>query len=316
MPFFRKSTAQFLCDNLLPMSHTLLTAIATYLILLLLRSVIYLPFNIQLWIGNRFGQLGRRISNKWRTTALLNLSTVFPGLSTTERQQLLTNHFRSVGIGLIEMGNAWWGSEKKLKGQVTVQGLEHLDRALKQGNGVILLSAHFTTLEIGGRLLSLFRPIHAMYREQDNKIFNKVRVKGRLSFLQSLVKKNDLRGMLKLLKQNQTIWYAMDQNSSDASAVFTNFFGTPCSTTAVTSKLAEKSGAIVIPFSNRRLEPENRYHLTIHPPLNNFPSKDRVADTQQIMDLFESEIRKAPEQYLWIHRRFKRQPEGAAPFYD
>jgi len=297
------------------MSHTLLTAIATRLILLLLHSIIYLPFKWQLWIGHQLGKTGRWVSNKWRTTTEINLAAAFPELSEDQQQQLSNNHFHSLGIGLIEMGNAWWGTDKKLKQRVTVEGLEHLDHALERGHGVILLSAHFTTLEIGGRLLSLFRPLHAMYREQDNKIFNQAMVKGRLSFLQSLVKKNDLRGMLKLLKQNQTVWYAMDQNSSDSSAVFTRFFGIPCSTTTATSKLAQRSGASVVPFSTQRLEPDNHYQLTIHPPLEQFPSKDSVSDTQQIMDLFESEVRKAPEQYLWIHRRFKRQPEGSPVFY-
>ena len=297
------------------MSHTLLTAIATRLVLLLLKGIVHLPLQAQFWIGHKLGRLGKIVSIKWQQTAARNLAATFPKQNPADHTKLILQHFRSLGIGLIEMGLAWWGSDQKLKQQVTVEGLEHLDRALEQGKGVILLSAHFTTLEIGGRLLSLFRPLHAMYREQDNKIFNEAMVEGRLSFLQSLVKKGDLRGMLRLLKQNQIVWYAMDQNSSDPSAVFTHFFGIPCSTTATTSKLAAKSGATVIPFSTRRLEPENRYHLTIHPPLNDFPSEDHVADTQQIMDLFESEILKAPEQYLWIHRRFKRQPEGSSPFY-
>jgi len=298
------------------MSHTFLTAIATRLILLLLRGIIILPLKGQLWIGHQLGKTGQKISKKWRSTAIRNLSAAFPELSNENQQQLIEQHFRSLGIGLIEMGKAWWSKDKSLKQQVTIEGLEYLDEAQKKGQGVILLSAHFTTLEIGGRLLSLFRPIHAMYREQDNKVFNQAMVEGRLSFLQSLVKKSDLRGMLKLLKQNQVVWYAMDQNSSDASAVFTHFFGIPCSTTTATSKLVQKSGATVIPFSTHRQEPDNHYHLTLHPPLKHFPSEDATADTQQIMDLFEKEIRKAPEQYLWIHRRFKRQPEGSPPFYD
>jgi len=294
------------------MSHTLLTALATRLVLLLLRGIIHLPRFIQLLIGSLLGKTGQLVSKKWRITATRNLSATFPQ---STPQPLVNQHFRSLGIGLIEMANAWWGADHKLQQQVTVEGLEHLDEAQKKGQGVILLSAHFTTLEIGGRLLSLFRPIHAMYREQDNKIFNQAMVDGRLSFLQSLIKKSDLRGMLRLLRKNQIIWYAMDQNSTDASAVFTRFFGIPCSTSATTSKLAQRSGAAVIPFSTRRTEAENRYHLTIHPPLEPFPSDDAVADTQLIMDLFESEIRKAPEQYLWIHRRFKKQPEGSPPFY-
>lgn len=298
------------------MSHTLLTAIATRMILLLLKVIVHLPLRIQYWIGHQFGKLGQLVSKRWRTTAERNLAAAFPEHNPAQQKQSVKQHFCSLGIGLIEMGLAWWGSDKQLRQQVTIEGIEYLDNALKHGNGVILLSAHFTTLEIGGRLLSLFRPLHAMYREQDNKIFDEAMVQGRLSFLQSLIKKSDLRGMLKLLKQNQTVWYAMDQNSSDPSAVFTHFFGIPCSTTTATSKLAESSGAAVIPFSTHRLEAKNHYHLTIHPPLESFPSENRIKDTQQIMDLFEAEVRKAPEQYLWIHRRFKRQPEGAPLFYE
>ena len=297
------------------MSHTLLTAILTRLGLLVLRAIAWLPSTAQIWFGTLLGKTAYLLSRKWRTTTTKNISSAFPKLSQEEQQALITKHFRSLGIGLIEMAVAWWGSDRRLKTCVTVEGLKHLDHALEQGNGVILLSAHFTTLEIGGRLLSLFRPLHAMYRKQDNPLFNQAMVDGRNSFLQSIVEKKDLRGMLRLLKDNQVIWYAMDQNSSDNSAAFTHFFGIPCSTTTATSKLAQRSGAVVIPFTTARIGPNNHYQLTIHPPFSPFPGEDAVEDTQRIMDHFEKEIRKIPEQYLWIHRRFKSQPEGYPPFY-
>lgn len=298
------------------MSHTLLTAILTRIGLLLLRTITYLPFSLQFWLGKRVGHVAQRLSRKWRTTASKNIYAAFPELSSQKQQQLVNHHFEALGIGIVEMANAWWGKTDALKERVTIEGLEHLDQAQKEGKGVILLSAHFTTLEIGGRLLSLFRPLHAMYREQDNPIFNKAMVDGRNSFLQSIVKKRDLRGMLSLLKENQTIWYAMDQNSSDGSAVFTHFFNIPCSTTAATSKLSQRSGATVIPFSTARIEPSHHYRLTIHPPFENFPGESPVEDTQHIMNHFEQEVRQIPEQYLWIHRRFKNQPEGIPPFYE
>ena len=298
------------------MSHTLLTKLLTRIGLLLLRGVILLPLPLQHTIGHQLGRIAFHLSRKWRTTAHENLSAAFPELDTSQIDTLLHNHFSSLGIGIIEMATAWWGSDRKLKRRVTIDGLEHLNQAKEHGNGVILLSAHFTTLEIGGRLLSLYYPLHAMYREQDNPIFNHAMTEGRLSFLKSLIKKSDLRGMLKTLKENQAIWYAMDQNSTDSSAVFTQFFGIPCSTTAATSKLAQHSKAKVIPFSTRRTEENGHYHLTIHPPLSDFPGEDPVKDTQRILDLFQTEIRKAPEQYLWIHRRFKTQPDGHPPFYS
>ncbi|MBT7308256.1 MAG: lipid A biosynthesis lauroyl acyltransferase [Gammaproteobacteria bacterium] len=297
------------------MSHTLLTAILTRLGLLLLQATARLPGNMQIRMGALLGRVAYRLSKKWRSTTERNISAAFPDLNRDGQQQLISNHFRSLGIGLTEMGTAWWGDRERLRDRVTIQGLEYLQAALKQGNGVILLSAHFTTLEIGGRLLSLFHPLHAMYRKQDNPLFNRAMVEGRNGYLESIVEKKDLRGMLRLLKNNQTIWYAMDQNSSDNSAAFTDFFGVPCSTTTATSKLAQISGATVIPFTTARIEPENHYQLTIHPPFSPFPGEDATSDTQQIMDHFEQEIRKNPEQYLWIHRRFKNQPEGYPPFY-
>jgi len=298
------------------MSETYLAAILTKSVLLLLRCITLLPYDAQIKLGVLFGKTANLIAKRWRVTARKNISAAFPEMSKQEQYALLQRHFRSLGIGLIEMANAWWGDDQKLKKLVIIDGLEHLDRALNQGNGIILLSAHFTTLEIGGKFLSLFRPIHAMYRKQDNPIFNHAMENGRNSFLKSIVNKNDLRGMLRILKNNQTIWYAMDQNSSDNSAIYTNFFGVQCSTTTAASKLAKHSNAIVIPFTTARLESDNRYHLTIHPPFNKFPGEDVAVDTQRLMDHFETEIRKFPEQYLWIHRRFKNQPEWLPSFYD
>ncbi len=298
------------------MSHTLLTAVFTHIGLLLLRSTIILPRSTQLWIGAILGKTAYHFSKKWRNTAKRNISSCFPQLTPAEQQSLVDKHFHSVGISLIETAIAWWATDKQVKDITSISGLEHIDQALNKGQGIILLSAHFTTLEIGGRLLSLYRPLHAMYREQDNPTFNKAMTQGRNSFLQSIIKKKNLKGMLRLLKKNQIVWYAMDQNSSDSSAVFTHFFNIPCSTTSATSKLAQRSGAVVLPFTTKRIKTENRYQLTIHPPFKNFPGTDPADDTQKIMDLFEKEIRESPEQYLWIHRRFKTQPEGLPLFYS
>lgn len=298
------------------MSETLLTEILTKFVLRLLRWITLLPYAIQIKIGSFFGKIVKLLAIRWKKTARKNISSAFPDMGKQEQQALLQSHFNSLGIGLIEMANAWWGNNHRLKKLVTIEGLEHFDHAIEQGNGIILLSAHFTTLEIGGKLLSLFRPIHAMYRKQDNPTFNSAMEKGRNSFLKSIINKNDLRSMLRILKNNQPIWYAIDQNSSDSNAIFVNFFGIPCSTTTATSKLARHSKAVVIPFTTARLDSANRYNLTIHPPFKNFPSNDVAVDTQRLMNHFETEIRKIPEQYLWIHRRFKNRPTGYPPFYD
>jgi len=282
----------------------------------LLRLVTYLPNRFQTYIGYAFGVLIFLTGRRWKRAAATNIANVFPSLSKNEQKALIKQNFRSLGVAAIEMAHAWWGNNKKLRQHVTVEGLEHIDHALKHGKGVILLSAHFTTLEIGGKLLSMFRPLHAMYRPQNSEAFNKIMVRGRLTFLESLIERTDLRGMLKALKNNQIIWYAMDQDSSGKNSVFVDFFNIKCSSTTATSKLAKASGAAVIPFSTYRLSAEGNYKLVIHAPLEDFPSDNLQADTQQIMNHFEQQIRKAPEQYLWIHRRFKSQPEGYPQFYS
>lgn len=282
----------------------------------LLRIAIHFPDRLQLHIGSAIGGLIFRLGKRWRESARTNIVNAFPELTRGEQEDLVRKNFHSLGIGLIEMTHAWWGNDTKLRQRVVVEGMEHIDQALQQGNGIILLSAHFTTLEIGGKLFSLFRPLHAMYKPQSSESFNQTMVNGRLTFLKSLIKRTDLRGMLKILKNNQIIWYAMDQDSSGKNSVFVDFFKIKCSSTTATSKLAKASGAAVIPFSTYRLESEGKYNLVIHPPLKNFPGDNLQADTQQIMDHFEQQIRKAPEQYLWIHRRFKSQPEGYPQFYS
>jgi len=282
----------------------------------ILRLTATLPYSIQKNIGIFFGVFAYIGAKKWRTTAKKNISAAFPNLNRNQQKALIKNNFRSLGVGLIEMSIAWWGNTSMLKQIVSIEGLEHLDQALLNKNGVILLYAHFTTLEIAGRLLSLFRPIHAMHREQDNKIFNKTMKRGRLSFLESLVTQTDIRGMLKILKNNGTILYAMDQNSNSTGSVFVNFFGVPCSTTTATSKIAISSGATILHLSVKRIEHNNKYQLVIHSPLHNLPSNNYTEDTQRIMQQIEKSVRLAPEQYLWIHRRFKTQPNGLPPFYE
>jgi len=260
----------------------------------LLKLIIHLPSRLQQHIGSTIGSFAFQFATRWRRTAIINIANAFPELSKAKQERLIKLNFRSLGIALIEMALAWWGNEDKLRKNVTVSGMEHIDHALDKGNGIILLSAHFTTLEIGGKLFSLFRPLHAMYKQQNNVTFNRIMVTGRNSFLKSLIKRTDLRGMLRVLKNNQIIWYAMDQDSSGKNSLFVDFFNIKCSSTTATSKLAKASGASVIPFSTYRIEPEGRYELVIHPPLANLPSNDLQSDTNKLWITLSNRYGKPP----------------------
>lgn len=221
-----------------------------------------------------------------------------------------------MGIGVMEMAMSWWGTDRQLKRLARLDGLEHLHSALEQGKGVILLSAHFTTLEIGGRLLSMSAPFHVMYRSHKNAAFESVLKAARTRHFRKAIPRGDLRGMLRSLRENIPVWYAPDQDYGREQSVFVSFFGVPAATITGTSRLARISKAPVVPFFQTRLPGSRGYQLTLYPALDDFPGESVESDTSRINELIEARIREQPEQYLWAHRRFKTRPEGEPGLYD
>jgi len=277
--------------------------------------VAQLPFRMQMALGRVLGAFAYYLMRSRRRIARTNLGLCFPELDTDARRALLREHFRSLGLGVIETAMSWWTPAERLRGLARIEGLEHLQTALAAGRGVILLSAHFTTLEIGGRLLSLHAPFHVLYRRHQNAAFEAVMQRARARHFEKAISRDDMRGMLRSLKANMPVWYAPDQNYGAEHSIFVSFFGIPASTITATTRLARISGAQVVPFFQERLPGAAGYRLELHPALQNFPTDDEAVDTQRINDLIEAEIRKMPAQYLWAHRRFKTRPPGAAPVY-
>jgi len=276
-----------------------------------------LPFRWQLALGKQVGRWIGRIARRRRQIARINLERCFPEWSPIQREILLDAHFVSLGIGLFETAMAWWAPDEKLRGLAQVKGAEHLEHALARGKGVILLTGHFTTLELGARFITWQQPFHAMYRPHKNLLYEAImrRERERRSRLPPLPHE-DLRGLLRAFKRGRAVWYAPDQNHGRRNSVFVPFFGIPTCTITATSRLAALSGAAVVPYFPRRLPDMAGYEVVILPALQNFPSGDVVADTTRINALLEKHIRQAPEQYLWVHRRFKTCPPGESSFYS
>jgi KDO2-lipid IV(A) lauroyltransferase len=287
----------------------------TWLAAGLLWCITRLPYAWQLAIGRNLGHLIGRLARDRRSIALTNITLCFPELSESKRYRLLDAHFASLGIALVETALGWWGSDRRLGTLATLTGLEHLQAALQQGRGAILLSAHFTTLEIGGRLLSLHAPFHVLYRSHKNPAIEILQRRSRRRRFEKAIPRDDLRGLLASLKQNRPVWYAPDQDFGRANSLFVPFFGIPAATLTATSRLARMSGAPVVPFFQRRLPGARGYELTLLPALEDFPGEDVEQDTRRIMNLIETRIRQQPEQYLWAHRRFKTRPPGEPPVY-
>jgi len=273
------------------------------------------PYRWQLGIGRLIGRVMRVLLARRRRIAATNLRLCFPTWTERQRAALLTQHFESLGISLVETAMSWWTEDKKLQPLGNVRGLEHLNRALSLGKGAILLSAHFTTLEIGTRLLVMQTRLHAMYRTHKNPLFNAVMKRAREARCEKAYASDDVRGLLQSLKNNIPVWYASDQNYGHKHSLFVPFFGIPAATNLAPVRLAKVSGAPVIPFFIERLPAAQGYRLSLLPVLQNFPSDDAVADISCIHHLIEEHIAKVPEQYLWVHRRFKDRPPGQLDFY-
>ena len=275
-----------------------------------------LPYRWQMalgrWIGRGFG----RFAQRRRHIAETNLALCFPEWSLAQRKTVLNAHFASLGMGLFETAIAWWAPDEKLRDLAQVKGAEHLEQAMAGGKGVILLTGHFTTLELGARFITWQQPFHAMYRRHKNLLYETWmrQERERRSRLPPLPHE-DLRGLLRAFKRGRAVWYAPDQNHGLRNSVFVPFFGIPTCTLTATSRLAALSGAAVIPYFPRRLPGSAGYEVVILPALEHFPSDDLAADTQRINALLEQYIREAPEQYLWAHRRFKTRPPGQPDLY-
>ena len=275
-----------------------------------------LPYAWQLAIGRRIGMLFHRLARRRRTIAAVNLSLCFPGLSASKREEIIAEQFISMGIGVMETAMSWWAPGKRMEKLARIVRLPDLLAAPEGGKGVILLSAHFTTLEIGGRLLALHTPFHVMYREHKNAAFDRVMKSARIKHFGKAIPRGDLRGVLRSLQDNVPVWYAPDQDYGREQSVFVPFFGMPAASITATSRLARISGAAVVPFFQTRLPGARGYQLTLYPPLDNFPGESVEADTRRINGIIETRIREQPGQYLWVHRRFKTRPEGDPGVYN
>ncbi|MBT8107500.1 MAG: LpxL/LpxP family Kdo(2)-lipid IV(A) lauroyl/palmitoleoyl acyltransferase [Gammaproteobacteria bacterium] len=280
-----------------------------------LRLICLLPHRAALAVGRALGRLAHRASGSRRAITRRNIELCFPALSPAERNALARRHFESLGMSLIETGVARWRSTQHLQSLSQLVGLEHVQDALATGKGVILLSAHFTTLEIMGRALAAeIPPFDAVFRKNRSEFLTELQRSGREVSADTTIEKRDIKKMVRALRAGRAVWYAPDQSYDRKGAEVIPFFGVPSMHTTATSTLARLGDALVVPFLPRRLE-DGRYEMTMLPAFANFPSDDPVADTARYVAVLEDQVRKCPEQYFWIHRKFKNLPEGHPDYY-
>lgn len=277
----------------------------TWLGLACLRAIEPLPYSMLLRIGRVLGRITRLLPLAYVRIARRNIGLCLPELSAAAREDLLRRHFESLGIGLCETAVTWWSDNDRVRSLARVEGLDHLERALARGRGAILIGGHFTTIEIGTRILGAVVPMNVLYRPTKNEALSAVLERQFTRHAQRAIQYDDIRTLVRALKCNGTVWYAPDQSYRNKGAAMVPFFGIPAATTTATSRLARMTGAAVLTFFPERLPGLRGYRAVIGPALENFPSDDPVADAARFGALLEAEIRRRPEQYLWMHRRFK-----------
>lgn len=276
-----------------------------------------LPFKLIHLLADGVGTLAYYLVKPRRKVGEVNLRLCFPEWSEAERTALLKRHFRHMGKLMLEYGLYWYASAKRLRGFVRYQDKHHLDDALAAGEKVILLYPHFTAFEMAVYTLNQDVPLTSMYSHQKNKALDEQILKGRHRYnnVFLLGRTDGLRAIIKQLRKSDAPFlYLPDQDFGRNDSIFVPFFGIPTATITGLSRIAAMTGAKVIPAIPTR-EADNTVTLRFYPAWENFPSEDAEADTRRMNEFIEARVREQPEQYFWLHKRFKTRPEGEESVY-
>ena len=286
----------------------------TWILILLMRVGVFIPFKLQVFFGKMIGKLIYPIMTELRKTAYSNISNCFPEKKQPQVTLLVKQHFEAIGISLFETANAYYASDKKINKMLTINNEQHFTEALKKEGGIILLCSHFMPLMLGSRALLIKHKIANIYRPQNNELFDQVMVKGYIKNGAIMIKSTDIRSILKAINNSLPIWYAPDQDLGKNNSIFAPLFGIQTATASATSRLAKNNKTRVIPYSFIRTR--HGYEMSFDKPLKNYPTNDAIKDASKTNQILEKQILKNPEQYLWIHRRFKTRPDGEENFYS
>ena len=288
----------------------------TWIGLAILRICALLPYQTLMSLGRQIGYLAYKLMPRRRNILETNIRLCFPELSTDEQNKLIEKSIASTGMAIFEIGISWWASKQTLMNVHKFEGIELLTDALKKGKGAILLASHFTTLDISGVFLSFhFNNLNYVYKRAHNPLFEYFIRQKRTRFGASLINHTKLRDILRKLKKNEIVSYSPDQDFGEKDSVFAPFMGISTCTLISTQRLAQLTGAPVIPMHVERSNDSFSYTFHFDPALENFPADDAVKDATTVNAAIEKQIRRTPEQYLWAHRRFKSRPNNEADFY-
>lgn len=288
---------------------------------LLLVGVMYLiswlPYKLQFLMGKGIGRLAMKLMKSRRTVIEKNLRLAFPDLPDATRRQWAKKNVDNTGLALFETGMAWFWPNWRVKKHVRYEGLEILEKLDAEKTGVLLVAIHNLNLELGARALGMKLPGVGVYRPNDNPCFDYFQYRGRLRSNKGLIGRRDVRGMLAALNQGDRMWYAPDHDYGPRRSVFAPLFAVEkaCTTTGTSLLVDNASHCAVVPFTTVRESDSGQYVVKVWAPLVDFPKNDPQKAAEFMNKTVEQMILSAPEQYMWLHRRFKTRPEGEASLY-
>jgi KDO2-lipid IV(A) lauroyltransferase len=281
-------------------------------------SVNITPYIVQVKLGRALGSFLFRLNIKRKKVALRNLQLCYPELSNAEHHALTLAAMESTAIGIFESGAAWFMQRYRLKMKYKIEGLEHLQRAQAENKGVLFMGIHFTPIEIGAAFVNLAHPIDGFYRPHTNPVYEYLQALGRVRHNNQshVIPNGDVRKIVKALRDGHVVNYAPDQDYGLRRSCFAPFFGVNTATVKAPSQLAKAGRAEVIPWTCTRTSDFGEYIIKIYPPITEQLNGEDEQNAIFINDFIEARIRENPEQYLWVHRRFKTRPEGEPSLYS
>ncbi|MFP3028842.1 MAG: LpxL/LpxP family Kdo(2)-lipid IV(A) lauroyl/palmitoleoyl acyltransferase [Arsenophonus sp.] len=289
----------------------------TWLGIIVLYLLVLLPYPVIYCLGTQLGRLSKYFLKKRLQIVKRNLELCFPTMNAQQRQQMINENFESLGMGLFETGMAWFWSNRRIQSLFIIKGQKNIEKIQLTGQGIIVVGIHFLTLELGARIFGILNPGIGVYRPNNNPVIDWLQTRGRLRSNKFMLDRKDVKGMIRSLKQGEILWYAPDHDYGPKKSVFVPFFAVKDTATTIgTHILAKLTNPAIIPFIPKRLAKAKGYELLIQPAIINFAQHDEISTAVFMNELIEKQIMHAPEQYMWLHRRFKTRPTGMPSLYD
>ncbi len=280
----------------------------------LLWLISWLPYPVLMWLGQSLGRLLYKLLKSRSKVARRNLQLCFPDMDAAEREQLVRRNFDETGKALFDTVIGWWWPDWRIRKLARFDGYQHIQAARAEGKGVLLLAAHFLHLEAAGRAFGLTHPSVGFYRPHNNPLMDYLQYHGRSRANKYMIGKRDVKGLIAALNQGEVCFYLPDQDYGRNRSEFVPFFAVPdAATTTGTLLFANAANCKVIPVITNRLPGNKGYQVEALPALEPFPTGDNKADVTRVNQWVEQAVLRQPEQYMWLHRRFKTRPDASAP---